>query len=543
MNEDPTKTRDVEPVNPAESAPAFPTEPAARELRKAPRRKRRRRSQKVRILFFSANTYSRDQLALDEEYRTIEQSLALGRHGKAFRLIPKLAARRIDLQRALLAYEPDVVHFACHGSAQAEVVLRSDGEGSAPMSATALSSLFEALPDKPTLVVFNACFASGQARAVHPHTELAIGMRERIGDNAAIAFAAALYGALADGQSVGVAFQLAAAAIEAVDARQKELPELLHQASVDPSKETLVKPRPVRWPYWAIAAGLAVGLLALAAAKWLPGHHARHVPPRDMAGIDAADVHLGGFNMAQRPPECSPPREEPDCAELAHPERVARVHVEAFDLDTHEVTTGDFVTWLNGSAESWHAQKTQTAQVIATRHEPQVALAVAGERCGVSINAEGRVVADPDRTRWPVVCVTWYGAQEYCRSHQKRLPSELEWELAAKGEEGRPFPWVDQPPHPDGVAYGNRDGAARHPVDVGSLLQDISPQGVHDLGGNVAEWVDRHHDDGDMRTTRGGSWNTIDPCRLLGSSCQRLPANRASIDIGFRCASSVLDDK
>lgn len=542
--EDRAKARNVELVDPAGQVPAFSEEePAAIELRKAPPRRKRRQRRKVRILFFSANTYSRGQLALDQEYREIDQRLNSGRYRGAFRLIANLAARRSDVEQALLRYKPDVVHFACHGSAQAEVVLLTNGEGSEPMSAAALSSLFAALPDRPTLVVFNACFASGQASAVRPHTRFAIGMRERIDDRAAIAFASALYGALADGQSVAVAFRLGAAAVEAVNARQKDFPRLFHATGADPSKAPLVWPRPVRRPHWLLAAAVVGALLILAGARWLPGHRPGHVPPRGMAGFDAADVRPGVFEMSQRPRECSPPGGEVDCAELAHPEQVTSARVEAFDLDVMEVTTGDFATWLNGSAESWRVQKTQTAQVIATRREPSVPLVVAGERCGLSINAEGHVIADPDKIHWPVVCVTWYGAREYCREHQKRLPSDVEWELAAKDSDGRPFPWGDKPPRPDAVAYGLRDGAARHPIDVGSSLQDVSPHGVHDLGGNVAEWVEDRRDDGATRMTRGGSWNSINPCRLLGSSCQPQQPNRASTDIGFRCASSVLENR
>lgn len=149
---------------PQVSAPSV-LEPAVIDIQDTPTGKRHR-NQKIRILFLAANTYSRDQLALDNEYRSIEQSIDLAQHAEAFWLIPKLAVRQSDLQRALLKHKPDVVHFACHCSAQAEMMLLSDGDESAPITASALSSLFGALPHKPTLVVLNACFASTQACAV-----------------------------------------------------------------------------------------------------------------------------------------------------------------------------------------------------------------------------------------------------------------------------------------------------------------------------------------------------------------------------------------
>src|ERR1051325_7182456 len=136
----------------------------------------------VKILFVAANAEARDQLALDEEYRQIEHSLRAGSHRDAFQLIPQLAARRSDLQRALLEHRPAVVHFACHGSAQAEVVLRSDGPAAEVVPAEALASLFRVLQDNLVLVVFNACFAAGQALAIRRHAGVAIGMRTRIED-------------------------------------------------------------------------------------------------------------------------------------------------------------------------------------------------------------------------------------------------------------------------------------------------------------------------------------------------------------------------
>ena len=172
-------------------------------------------------------------------------------------------------------------------------------------------------------------------------------------------------------------------------------------------------------------------------------------------------------------------------------------------------------------------------------------LATEGCGGGLAITAEGRALASPDKARWPAVCVTWHGANEYCRAQHKRLPLEAEWELAAKGREGRPFPWGADLPRQDGVAFDSRDGAAAHPGDVGSSPQDVSPEGVHDLGGNVAEWVEDGRGVIDAKTIRGGSWGSRGPCHLLGSGCKRIRTDEHSYskDVGFRCASSVIDAK
>jgi serine/threonine-protein kinase len=172
-----------------------------------------------------------------------------------------------------------------------------------------------------------------------------------------------------------------------------------------------------------------------------------------------------------------------------------------------------------------------------------VPLVLASEDCfsALTVTPEGHMVASPDKARWPAVCVTWHGADAYCRAQHKRLPLAVEWELAAKGAHGRPFPWGGEVPSQDRSVFDLRDGAAPHPRDVSSSPQDVSPEGIHDLGGNVAEWVEDGRGGIDARTIRGGSWGSRGPCHLLGSGCKRIGAGEYSSDVGFRCASSVVN--
>jgi formylglycine-generating enzyme required for sulfatase activity len=265
-----------------------------------------------------------------------------------------------------------------------------------------------------------------------------------------------------------------------------------------------------------------------------------HPPIRDMVRFAAAEVHPGVFDAVQRPPVCLALKATEDCAELAHPERVAAMHVAAFDLDVQEATNGDFTTWLNANGQLWRVEK---YGVIETRGKPAVTLVLASEDCfgALTVTPEGRMIASPDKARWPAVCVTWHGADAYCRAQHKRLPLAVEWELAVKGAPGRPFPWGSEVPRQGGVAFDLRDGAAPHPRDVGSSTQDISPEGIHDLGGNVAEWVEDGRGSVDTKTIRGGSWGSRGPCHLLGPGCKRIGVDEYSSDVGFRCASSVID--
>lgn len=393
----------------------------------------------VKILFFSANTKSSDQLALDEEYRAIEQRIRLARHRDAFQPIFKPAARRADLQDALLEHSPHVVHFACHGSSQAEIVLRSEGPASDPVAADSLAALFSVLHDNVVLVVFNACFASAQASAIRRSAKVAIGMRSRIEDEAAITFASALYGALAYGRSVQDAFTLGVAAL---DARQCQHPELFVRPGVDASKVYLVKPRRSRARLMALVAVVACAALAVGGRRlWsAPDSGIRHPPPvRGMVRFAATDIRPGGFDTTGQPTSCPVAEEATDSAEPVHPERVASTHVAAFELDVMEVTNGELADWLNANSLLWTTDR--WGGILLQRGG--VRLALASEDCfgALAITPGNRVVVSPDKARWPAVCVTWQGATEYCRGQHKRLPLMVEWELAARGTGGRVFPW------------------------------------------------------------------------------------------------------
>lgn len=129
------------------------------------------------------------------------------------------------------------------------------------------------------------------------------------------------------------------------------------------------------------------------------------------------------------------------------------------------------------------------------------------------------------RPHHPVVGVTWYEAQAYCAwlSYQKkqlvRLPSEEEWEYAARGDDGRPFPWGEEF---DPALANTQESERYETVEAGSMPGDVSPFGVLDLAGNVQEWTaspyqplpDEAFPAQTLFVARGGSFNdTAYGCR------------------------------
>jgi len=186
------------------------------------------------------------------------------------------------------------------------------------------------------------------------------------------------------------------------------------------------------------------------------------MPPRHP---DEAEVLVpaGPFRMGR-----------PDDDLFAEPEeRPARtVTLGAFAIDVHPVTNRRFREFVaaGGYAEErwWSAEGWAWLQRTAVRAP--------------------RSFGDPALSAGdqPVAGVSWHEAEAFCRFAGRRLPTSAEWERAARGTEGRRFPWGDALPHRGLCNFAGRVGRT---TPIGSYTDGVSPCGCHDMAGNVNGWV------------------------------------------------------
>ncbi len=156
-----------------------------------------------------------------------------------------------------------------------------------------------------------------------------------------------------------------------------------------------------------------------------------------------------------------------------------------------------------------------------------------------------------DGERYPVVGVSWSDAAAFCRWTAGRLPTEAEWERAARGLSARIFPWGRTwNPHLAnhgrfGIAPGDGGDGFRHTAPVGSYPDGASALGILDLAGNVWEWTTDWYEEYEpdpaapsghvYRAIRGGSW-TSPAHHLRVTTREAAPPEYRSLEIGLRCA-------
>ncbi|GAB4541176.1 MAG: hypothetical protein Kow0063_31790 [Anaerolineae bacterium] len=230
------------------------------------------------------------------------------------------------------------------------------------------------------------------------------------------------------------------------------------------------------------------------------------VPPSPAVVDDMVEIPAGTFIMGS---DSGDPEDAP-----AH-----QVDLPAFEIDRFEVTNANFAAFVEATGYVTDAEKS-------------------GKKTWRDEFTAGK-------ENHPVTRVTWNDAVAYCEWLGKRLPSEAEWEKAARGEDGRSFPWGNDwdPTRANVKATGLRGTAA-----VGSFGAGASPYGVEDMVGNVWEWTadwyqaypgnnasDPYYGE-QCRVSRGGGWFDEEPQATTYNRNCGVPDTTSSDELGFRCA-------
>ncbi|MBW2525717.1 MAG: SUMF1/EgtB/PvdO family nonheme iron enzyme, partial [Deltaproteobacteria bacterium] len=236
---------------------------------------------------------------------------------------------------------------------------------------------------------------------------------------------------------------------------------------------------------------------------------------------DTVRIDAGKFKMGCRPDD------DPGCQPDEQPGHTVRL--EAFRIDRLEVSVARY------------------------------AACVRAGRCTTEGLSESELCnwTHADRVDQPVNCVDWNQAMAYCQWVGMRLPTEAEWERAARGDDGRRYPWGDEAPDCErAVLDDGGDGCGRDSTwPVGSKPAGKSPAGALDLAGNVWEWVADRYDEkyydrspkrspkgpaiGSSRGMRGGSWLSGDPADLRSAGRHAARPEHRNYNLGFRCAADA----
>lgn len=240
-----------------------------------------------------------------------------------------------------------------------------------------------------------------------------------------------------------------------------------------------------------------------------------------------------------------------------------RVELAPFRIDRTEVTNAQFAEFLNalpvkpiGTASGGKTKLENFAPAdrplfleFSSRPSPYTMIDTDDEDARIGVRG-GRFVPNAGHENHPATEVTWAGALAYCTWRGARLPTEAEWEAAARGKEARPFPWGNAMPTPELAVIGLPSGTT---LPAGSRPKGATPEGLLDMAGSLLEWtstLDRPYpyrrDDGrenlsapGERIVRGGNYIFDDtPDKLVSwnrSVAYRNPAT-GHRQIGLRCA-------
>jgi formylglycine-generating enzyme required for sulfatase activity/regulator of sirC expression with transglutaminase-like and TPR domain len=214
-----------------------------------------------------------------------------------------------------------------------------------------------------------------------------------------------------------------------------------------------------------------------------------------------------------------------------------RVYLDGFWMDKYEVSAGEFAEFLNAvdNVKGYYLDN----------------------KFG-TLFYDGRFHPRPGLENHPINNVNWFAADAYCKWKEKRLPTEAEWEKAARGASAQIYPWGDSAPSEIRARYfqaWTEERKHKVMVPVQALIEGQSPYGLHNMAGNVKEWVDDWYDreyykeqseyanpkgpiGGEFKGVRGGSWRDLTGFIYSSFRNNGNPQSRLD-DYGFRCAKNA----
>ena len=236
---------------------------------------------------------------------------------------------------------------------------------------------------------------------------------------------------------------------------------------------------------------------------------------------------------------------------------------DAYEIMITDVTVSQYADFLNSALADGYV-KIDGEQIVGfypgdefrgVKHEERIE---AGDWIFIPLNDPSQRVKFDGETftvqegyeNHPMTMVSWFGAWGYCGYYGYRLPTEVEWEKAARGTDERPFPWGDEIQRENANFYSSRDpfedmssfGSRTSPVgfyngknyDGYQTLDSASPYGLYDMAGNVWQWTGDIYEGMHYRFMRGGSKDTYDMDLRLWVRNNATPTYY-SPGVGFRC--------
>jgi formylglycine-generating enzyme required for sulfatase activity len=492
----------------------------------------------LRVLGMVAGPADLQSLDIQSEQERVEQAVASLQVRGLVELTWLQGQTWRDIQRAMRGGPWHVFHFVGHGGYDIQlnegVLALADAHGKTQFcTATDLGRL---LADHSSLrlVLLNACdgargsgrdlFSSTAATLVRRGIPAVVAMQYSISDLAAIEFAYTFYESLADNLPVDAAVNEARKAIALTQSLEWATP-VLYMRTADGVLFA------VQGPAHAPVRSQPRRVHATAVPQTVPKVAETESPVNQHPYFDWVAIPTGEFLLGS---DRTQDREASDREQPQH-----RLRLPAYRIARTPVTVAQFRQFVETTGYRTTAEELGTAAVWVGNQVQRIA----GAYWAKPLGPQSEVA---QKAQHPVTCVSWYDVLAFCTWAGVRLPNESEWEFAARGTDGRRYPWGNERPT---VQHGNLHTARNDTSSVGSYPAGASAFGLHEMAGNVWEWTSSLYrpypyrtDDGreDLgvvgdRVLRGGSFLSPPRQARCAYRLREAPEHCSNI-VGFRVA-------